>query len=110
MSHARLLDYLRTQSQDYCSRHGKSCPAGLSPQLEARRDVLAADVVRAAAAGPQDAAEDALVHDNTAGVAVEVVQGSQVRSEVGVGQPHSFACGHGNPDISSFSTSARRAR
>ncbi len=51
MSHARLLDYLRTQSQEYCSRHGKSCPAGLSPQLEARRDLLAADVISGPSAG-----------------------------------------------------------
>jgi secreted trypsin-like serine protease len=80
MSHARLLDYVRTQSQDYCSRHQKECPAGLSPQLEARRELLPVDVVTGRPpARPQDVPQNVLVHDNSAGVSVDFVQGSELR-------------------------------
>jgi secreted trypsin-like serine protease len=80
MSHARLLDYLRTQSQEYCSRHKKECAAGLSPQLEARSDILQVDVVTGRPpARPQDVPQNVLVHDNSAGVAVDFVQGSELR-------------------------------
>jgi secreted trypsin-like serine protease len=80
MSHARLLDYLRTQSQEYCARHKKECPAGLSPQLEARRDLLPVDVVTGRPPSrPQEVPQNVLVHDNSAGVAVDFVQGSELR-------------------------------
>jgi secreted trypsin-like serine protease len=87
MSHARLLDYLRAQSQEYCSRHKKECPGGLSPQLEARRDLLPVDVVTGRPPSrPQDIPQNVLVHDNSAGVTVEFVQGSELR----VGQVAQF--------------------
>jgi secreted trypsin-like serine protease len=87
MSHARLLDRLRKESQEYCARHQKNCPAGLSPQLEARADVLALDVVSGRPpARPQDVPQNVLVHDNSAGVTVDFVQGSELR----VGQAAQF--------------------
>ena len=87
MSHARLLDYLRAQSQDYCSRHKKECPAGLSPQLEARRELLPVDVVTGRPpARPQDVPQNVLVHDNSAGVSVDFVQGSELQ----IGQAAQF--------------------
>jgi hypothetical protein len=91
ISYARLLDQLRTQSQDYCSRHPKICSAGLSPQLEAPAVLLAADVISGRPpARPQDVPQNALVHDNAAGVAVELVQGNQVLGEVRVGHAAQF--------------------
>jgi hypothetical protein len=87
MSHASLLDHVRKESEAYCGRHRKECAAGLSPQLEARRDALAADVVTGAApARPQDVPESVLAHDNAAGLTVDIVQGSELR----IGQTANF--------------------
>ncbi|MEN8219663.1 MAG: caspase family protein [Pseudomonadota bacterium] len=45
VSHAELLEYTRRESQAYCDRHKEQCTAGvLSPQLEAKPEILAADV------------------------------------------------------------------
>jgi secreted trypsin-like serine protease len=80
ISHAKLLDYVRTQSENYCARHRKSCQAGLSPQLEAHPDLLALDVVTGKPpARPQDVPQEVLVHDNSAGVTVDFAQGMELR-------------------------------
>jgi hypothetical protein len=80
ISHAKLLDYVRVQSEAYCSRHRQKCQAGLSPQLEARRDLLAVDVVNGRPpARPADVPQEVLVHDNSAGVAVDFANGQQLR-------------------------------
>jgi secreted trypsin-like serine protease len=87
ISHAKLLEYVRGRSEEYCSRHKGSCQAGLSPQLEARREILALDVLTGRPPShPQDLAQNVLAHDNSAGVAVDFVQGSQLR----VGQVAQF--------------------
>ena len=80
ISHAKLLEHVRAESAAYCSRHKDKCEAGLSPQLEARRDMLAADVVTGRAPEkPEDVPQSALVHGNTAGLAVDFVQGAQLK-------------------------------
>ena len=80
ISHAKLLDYVRVQSQEYCARHKKECAAGLSPQLEARPELLAADVVTGRTPDrPQEVPQEVLTHDNSAGVAVDFVQGTDLR-------------------------------
>jgi hypothetical protein len=80
ISHAKLLDYVRVQSEEYCARHRKSCQAGLSPQLEARRDLLGVDVVTGQSPGrPEEVPQEVLVHDNPAGLAVDFEQGTELR-------------------------------
>jgi secreted trypsin-like serine protease len=80
ISHAKLIDYVRVQSEAYCSRHKEKCEAGLSPQLEARRDLLEVDVVTGRPPPrPQEIPQNVLVHDNSAGVAVDFVQGNELR-------------------------------
>jgi secreted trypsin-like serine protease len=80
ISHAKLLDYVRTQSDAYCSRHRKKCENGLSPQLEARHELLAVDVVTGQPpARPEDVTQEVLVHDNSAGVTVDFVQGTDLQ-------------------------------
>jgi secreted trypsin-like serine protease len=80
VSHAELLNYLRTGSNEYCKRNPKVCKSGLSPQLETRREVLPLDVVTGQAPSrPQDVPQNALAHDNSAGVAVDFVEGTQLR-------------------------------
>ena len=88
VSHAKLLDYVRKQSEEYCQRQKKTCASGLSPQLEASRSILLVDVVTGKPpAKPQDDAQNTLVHSNAAGVTVElVVQGAELR----VGQKVQF--------------------
>jgi secreted trypsin-like serine protease len=87
ISHAKLLDYVRAQSEDYCSRHKEKCEAGLSPQLEARRDLLAVDVVTGRPPpNPADIPQSVLVHNNSSGLAVDFVQGTQLK----VGQSAQF--------------------
>ena len=54
--HAELLDYVRSESTAYCSRHPRDCEAGLTPTLEGPRDLLIAGV---AAGTPPDAPADA---------------------------------------------------
>ena len=49
--HAELLDYVRSESESYCSRHEGDCAAGLTPSLEGRRDLLIVDVATGASAG-----------------------------------------------------------
>ncbi len=80
VSHAELLNYLRIESDEYCKRNPKVCKSGLSPQLEARREALPADVVTGRPSEkPQDVAENTLVHGNAAGVMVDFVEGTQLR-------------------------------
>jgi hypothetical protein len=80
ISHAGLLDYVRAQSEAYCARHRKDCPAGLSPQLESRAELLPLDVVTGRPPSrPQDVPHHALVHDNSAGITVDIVQGTRLR-------------------------------
>ena len=86
--HAELLDYVRNESESYCSRHGGDCEAGLTPSLEGRRDLLVTDVTTgatttsvAATSEPQvsAAAGGALGHDNAAGVRLEMRPSARVR-------------------------------
>ena len=81
--HSELLDYVRSESEEYCRRHRGDCEQGLTPLLEGPPDVLARDlvVVGAEPAGGDAAevAEAALGHDNTAGVRLEMLPSRRVR-------------------------------
>ena len=86
--HGELLDYVRRESDAYCSRHKHDCEAGLTPTLEGWRDLLVTDVttgasVTSAAATPgpgvSEAAGGALGHDNAAGVRLEMRPSVRVR-------------------------------
>ena len=79
--HAELLDYIRSQSTEYCSRHPRDCEAGLTPTLEGPRDLLIADVATGAAVGgaSEAAADGALGHANAAGVQLEIRPSARVR-------------------------------
>jgi len=80
VSHAKLLAHLRAQSDQYCKRNPSVCRSGLSPQLEARRERLPLDVVTdEPPAKPEDLPQNVLVHDNAAGVAVDFVEGTQLK-------------------------------
>ncbi|KHD05467.2 hypothetical protein PN36_04910 [Candidatus Thiomargarita nelsonii] len=76
VSHAELLEYIRTESQAYCDRHTHQCTARkLSPQLEAKPEVLAMDV-RSATKIPQTnqtTTNSLLVHDNQANLQLEIL-------------------------------------
>ena len=87
--HAELLDYVRSESTAYCSRHPRDCEAGLTPTLEGPRDLLIAGV---AAGTPPDAPADAasetaveaaaggaLGHANAAGVQLAIKPSARVR-------------------------------
>ena len=83
--HAELLDYVRSESHAYCSRHTGDCEAGLTPSLEGRRDLLMTDVVTGAPATgtPEsevmEAAGGTLGHGNAAGVSLEIRPSARVR-------------------------------
>ena len=86
--HGELLDYVRRESDAYCSRHKHDCEAGLTPTLEGWRDLLVTDVTTgasvtssAATPGPgvSEAAGGALGHDNAAGVRLEMRPSVRVR-------------------------------
>ena len=92
--HAELLDYVRRESDAYCSRHERDCDAGLTPSLAGRRDLLVTDVttgasvasvtpVASVAGTPESevstAAGGALGHDNAAGVRLEIRPSARVR-------------------------------
>jgi hypothetical protein len=83
VSHAKLLDYVRKQSEAYCQRQKKSCATGLSPQLEASRGILLVDVATGRPpAKPQDEPQNTLVHSNAASVTVEPVGAVRVGQKV----------------------------
>lgn len=87
VSFAELLNYVRRQSEAYCSRNRKQCQSALSPQLEARRELLAADVVTEHIPDkPPAVAVSALAHDNSAGVVVSINPGDRVK----IGQTAQF--------------------
>ena len=83
--HAELLDYVREESEAYCSRHVRDCEAGLTPSLEGKRDLLVTDVATGAgAAGTLDlevsaAASGALGHGNAAGIRFDIEPSARVR-------------------------------
>ena len=83
--HAELLDYLRSESAAYCSRHRRDCEAGLTPTLEGQRDLLIAEVASGAPAGAASetavgaAAGGALGHANAAGVQLAIKPSARVR-------------------------------
>ena len=91
--HAELLDYVRSESTAYCSRHRRDCEAGLTPTLVGPRDLLIADVGAGAPAGGTtgslaggasetemgDAAGGALGHANAAGVQLAIKPSARVR-------------------------------
>ena len=78
--HAELLDYLRTESAAYCDRQPQDCSEGLTPSLEARRDLLVTDVITGEPVqGSAVAAQTALVHPNPAGVKVQIKPSTKVR-------------------------------
>ena len=83
--HAELLDYVRSESESYCSRHEGDCAAGLTPSLEGRRDLLIVDVATGASAGDtpepevDEAAGGALGHGNAAGVSLDIRPSARVR-------------------------------
>ena len=79
--HSELLDYVRRESESYCTRHKEHCPSGLTPLLEGPPDVLARDLVVSAPHDPStgEVADAALGHDNAAGVRLEILPSSRVR-------------------------------
>ena len=83
--HAELLDYLRKESESYCSRHEGDCEAGLTPSLEGRRDLLVTDVTTGASVAATSepevsaAAGGALGHDNAARVRLDIRPSARVR-------------------------------
>ena len=79
--HAELLDYLRAESAAYCTRHPRDCEAGLTPLLEASRDLLISEVATGEALGEeaQASAEGTLSHSNTAGVRLEIRPSARIR-------------------------------
>ena len=83
--HAELLDYVRSESEAYCSRHPRDCEAGLTPSLEGPRDLLLMDVASGGAVAGMPstdasaAASGALGHDNAAGVRLEIRPSARVR-------------------------------
>ena len=80
--HAELLDYVRSESTAYCSRHPWDCEEGLTPTLEGRRDLLIADVATGEAVGGTSeavAAGGALGHANNAGVQLEIRPSARVQ-------------------------------
>jgi secreted trypsin-like serine protease len=87
VSYAELLDYVRRESNAYCNRNPKQCQTGLSPQLEARPELLAANVLTdRLPEQPQAIAVSALAHDNLAAMVVDFVQGDRLR----IGQRSEF--------------------
>ena len=83
--HAELLDYVRKESESYCSRHKRDCEAGLTPSLEGRRDLLVTDVTTGASVAATSeptvsaAAGGALGHGNAARVRIEMRPSARVR-------------------------------
>ena len=83
--HAELLDYVRKESESYCSRHERDCEAGLTPSLEGRRDLLVIDVATGASVAATSqpavsaAAGGALGHGNAARVRLEMRPSARVR-------------------------------
>ena len=79
--YAELLDYLREESAEYCSRHRRDCEAGLTPLLEGPRDLLLRDVVsgRAVSGGTAAAAANVLGHPNAAAVQLVIQPAERLR-------------------------------
>ena len=86
--HAELLDYVRKESESYCSRHERDCEAGLTPSLEGRRDLLVTEVTTGAAVTSVGATSEpevsaaaggALGHGNAARVRLEMRPSARVR-------------------------------
>ena len=79
--HAELLDYVRTESQEYCKRHPQDCKEGLTPSLEGKREILMRDVITGRFVKPtaEAAAEGVLVHKNPAGVKLEILPSNRIR-------------------------------
>ena len=79
--HAELLDYVRTESQEYCKRHPQDCKEGLTPSLEGKREILMRDVITGRFVKPtaEATAEGVLVHKNPAGVKLEILPSNRIR-------------------------------
>ncbi|RKZ40264.1 MAG: hypothetical protein DRQ49_08940 [Gammaproteobacteria bacterium] len=81
VSHAELLDYLRHESQAYCDRNSRQCKMKeLSPQLEAKPDLLAADVrtgIIAKTTNTVTEVTNVLAHDNEAQLQIEMLPGKE---------------------------------
>ena len=81
--HSELLDYVRSESEEYCRRHRGDCKAGLTPLLEGPPGYLARDLVvvgaEPAGGGAAEVAEAALGHDNPAGLRLEMLPSRRVR-------------------------------
>jgi hypothetical protein len=72
VSHAELLEYTRRESQAYCERHKEQCTAGvLSPQLEAKPEILTKDVRSGKAPRQANPVSDG--GDNKANLQVEIL-------------------------------------
>ena len=80
VSHAELLEYLRRESQAYCDRNRLQCRMKeLSPQLEAKPDLLAADVRTGKIPKTTDTVTqvtNVLAHDNEAQLQIEMLPGN----------------------------------
>ena len=96
--HAELLDYVRSESKEYCERQQQDCRGGLTPLLEGP-DVMARDVrdlaVVADGGATAAVADAALGHDNAAGLRLEILPSSRVRlGETVTYRVHSDRPGH----------------
>ncbi|MCB1876540.1 MAG: trypsin-like serine protease [Chromatiales bacterium] len=77
---AELHDYLSRESQAYCERNTRDCGAGLTPYLEAPREILTRDVVSGkGAANTADQAGGLLGHENGADLRIEILPSARVR-------------------------------
>ena len=83
VSHAEVLEYVRSESQAYCDRNPHQCQAGrLSPQLEAKPEMLAVDARTGKAPKTTNTAEqvtNVLPHKNHAKLRLEVLPRKRFR-------------------------------
>jgi len=79
--YSELLDYLQAESTAYCRRHPRHCEAGMTPTLQASRELLVADVTSGIVIAEDTAsvASGALGHSNMAEVRLEILPSPQLR-------------------------------
>jgi uncharacterized caspase-like protein len=80
VTYAELHDYLQRESGAYCTRNANNCKSGLTPFLEAPRQILATDVVTGKQAESSvEEAESLIGHDNQANLKIEILPRSVVQ-------------------------------
>ncbi len=80
VSNAELLDYVRSESHNYCERHKKKCGLGLTPALEIESDYWGKPALQFEIAAPTpptaELASQVLAHDNQAEARLELLPDS----------------------------------